>query len=194
MTKVYTPAIFQPTVRPSWAGMLSYIPNEEKSQILEAIIKYPNETNIQSKFWEETAKPDLDSQYQKFVQTCESRGKGARTYWGEHKLSISSTYDIDKDNLLKDKDKEKDKDKVKGNIIKTLNNFSNNKILISDSFNLLEMNDPDIPLYKNEYGNKIILDVQDWLVKRYKGKMVGKEYIIRQIKNFAYRQGVTDGN
>ena len=70
MAKKYTPAIFQPTVRPSWAGTLSYIPEKEKSDILEAIIKYPQETKIQSIFWEETIKPDLDEQYEKFLKVC----------------------------------------------------------------------------------------------------------------------------
>ena len=114
MAKKYTPAIFQPTVRPSWAGTLSYIPEKEKSDILEAIIKYPQETKIQSIFWEETIKPDLDEQYEKFLKVCEMRGRGAKTYWGEHKLSTSSTYDKDMDNLLKVKGQVKVKDKVKG--------------------------------------------------------------------------------
>lgn len=117
MTKKYTPATFQPTVRPSWCGILSYISEKEKSDILEAIIKYPNDTGLDSRFWLETIKPDLDEQYQKFINTCEQRGRGAKTYWGEHKLSLSNTYDEHKDNLLKDKDKDKVKvkDKVKNN-------------------------------------------------------------------------------
>lgn len=112
MTKIYKPAIFQPTVRPSWAGVLSYLSEKEKSDILEAIIKYPSEVTLDSKFWLETIKPDLDEQYKKFVSTCELRGRGAKTYWGEVKLSLSSTYVKDKDNLLKDKDKNKDKDTI----------------------------------------------------------------------------------
>lgn len=111
MTKKYTPATFQPTVRPAWAGILSYISDTEKATILEAIIKYPNEIDIQSKFWFETIKPDLDEQYNKFVETCQQRGRGAKTYWGEHKLSLCNTYDEHKVNLLKDKDKDKNKDK-----------------------------------------------------------------------------------
>ena len=113
MGKTYTPATFQPTVRPSWAGILSYISEKERSDILEAIIKYPNDTGIDSKFWQETIKPDLDEQYDKFLKICEVRGRSAKTYWGEHKLSISNTKVKQKDNLLKDKDKDKDKDKVK---------------------------------------------------------------------------------
>ena len=113
MPKKYTPAIFQPTVRPSWAGTLHYVSKEERSDILEAIIKYPEETNIQSVFWEETIKPDLQEQYDKFLRICEIRGRGAKTYWGEHKLSSSYTKDNHKDNLLKDKDKDKDKVKIK---------------------------------------------------------------------------------
>lgn len=126
MSKKYIPAIFQPTVRPSWAGILSYISDEEKSKILESIIVYPKETDIKSKFWEETIKPDLDNQYQSFKDVCLARGRGAKSYWeskGEDKLSSSLTKDIDKDNLLKDKDKDKDKNKNNNNI--NLNNNIN---------------------------------------------------------------------
>ena len=120
----YIPAIFQPTVRPSWAGILSYVSVEEKSQILEAIIKYPTDTCIKSKFWEETIKPDLEMQYTKFVKANEAKGCGSRTYWskGEDKDKISLPYDNHMDNIsirtdkvLKDKDKDKDKVNNSGN-------------------------------------------------------------------------------
>lgn len=114
MTKKYTPAIFQPTVRPSWAGAFAYIGNEELAQILKAITNFPNVKVKNSAFWNQTIKPDLDNQYQNFKSTCEKRGYGAKTYWGEHKLSISST----QGKLCKDKDKDKD------NII--INNINNN--------------------------------------------------------------------
>ena len=115
MSKKYTPATFQPTIRPSWAGILSYIDANEKAEILDAIICFPNESlgGVKSRFYNETIKPDLTQQYEKFVSTCEQRGRGAKTYWGEHKLSISNTSDEHKDTLLKDKDKSQDKDKVK---------------------------------------------------------------------------------
>lgn len=116
MSRKYTPAIFQPTLRPSWGGALSYIPIEEKSQILEAIINYPKQTEINSRFWEETVKPDLDIQYECFVNTCTARGRGAKSYWESKdikKNNLSIPYDKLKDNSLKDKDKNKDKDKDK---------------------------------------------------------------------------------
>ena len=121
MTKKYTPAIFQPTLRPSWGGVMSYISAEEKAKILEAIINYPKDTHIVSKFWEETVKPDLDMQYESFVATCLARGRGAKTYWetkAKEKDNLSLPCDIDKDNSLKDKDKNKDKDKDKDEDIK----------------------------------------------------------------------------
>ena len=124
MSKKYIPAIFQPTVRPSWAGILSYISDEEKSKILEAIIVYPKETDIKSKFWEETIKPDLDNQYQSFKDVCSARGRGAKSYWeskGEDKLSLSLTKDMDKDNLLKDKDKDKNKNNNNINLNNNIN-------------------------------------------------------------------------
>lgn len=84
----YKPAIFQPTVRPSWAGMLSYISAEEKSQILEAIIKYPTAPKIESKFWEDTIRPDLEMQYEAFEETCRAKGRASKNYWESQKNKI----------------------------------------------------------------------------------------------------------
>ena len=126
MTTKYIPAIFQPTVRPSWGGILTYITEQEKSKILEAIISYPEQTDIESQFWENTIKPDLDQQYQNFKRVCEARGRGAQSYWGEHKLSLSSTYAKHKDNSLKDKDKSKDKSEDKDKSNPPINNINNN--------------------------------------------------------------------
>lgn len=117
----YKPAIFQPTVRPSWSGTLSYISVDEKSQILEAIIGYPKNTNIHSKFWEETIKPDLDNQYDCFLNTCIARGRGAKTYWetkGKDKLSLCLSNVKDEVNSLKDKDKNQDKNQDKENLVR----------------------------------------------------------------------------
>ncbi|MBO7715650.1 MAG: hypothetical protein J6S85_18960 [Methanobrevibacter sp.] len=105
----YTPAVFQPTLRPSWAGAFEYIPTEELAKILKAITHFPNLEVEDSVFWNQTIKPDLEQQYQSFNETCEKRGRGARTYWGEHKLSLTIT----QDKLCKDKDKDNDKDKDK---------------------------------------------------------------------------------
>lgn len=76
----YKPATFQPTVRPDWGGVLSYIPVEEKARILEAIIKYPS-IDIDSVFWQETIKPDLDLQYETFTQQCEMKSRAMRDRW-----------------------------------------------------------------------------------------------------------------
>jgi len=121
MPKPYQPAVFQPTIRPSWAGSFEYISSEELSQILKAITVFPNADVPDSAFWNQTVKPDLEQQYQNFINTCEKRGRGARTYWGEHKLSLCNTYDnhkntisITQGNLCKDKDKDKDKDNKGG--------------------------------------------------------------------------------
>ena len=108
----YTPAVFQPTLRPSWAGAFEYIPTEELAKILKAITHFPNLEVEDSVFWNQTIKPDLEQQYQSFNETCDKRGRGARTYWGEHKLSLTIT----QDKLCKDKDKDKDKDKNIGGV------------------------------------------------------------------------------
>ncbi len=110
--KKYQPAVFQPTIRPSWSGSFGYIPTEELAEILKAIAAFPKIDIPESVFWQETIKPDLQQQYESFKQTCESRGRGARTYWGEHKLSISIT----QGNLCKDKDKDKDNINIKNNL------------------------------------------------------------------------------
>lgn len=130
MPKKYQPAIFQPTIRPSWSGSLEYINAEELAQILKAITAFPNIDLPDSAFWNKTVKPDLEQQYQTFKETCESRGRGARTYWNKEKDkdNLSSTQDIDKDNLSITKGKlRKDKDKDKDNI--NINNNNNNNIL-----------------------------------------------------------------
>ena len=111
MPSKYTPAIFQPTIRPSWAGALPYIPQEEKSLILEAIFKYPNQ-ECDSLYWRETIKPDLDNQYNKFNLSCQAKGRASALYWenkGEDILSNS----FPDGNQHKDKDKDKDKNKGK---------------------------------------------------------------------------------
>jgi hypothetical protein len=90
MSRKYTPATFQPTVRPDWGGVLSYIPKDEKASILECIIKYPS-LDCNSKFWLETIKPDLDLQYETFKQQCESKSRGVRNRWG--KTSITPVKD-----------------------------------------------------------------------------------------------------
>lgn len=89
----YKPATFQPTVRPDWGGVLSYIPIEEKAKILEAIIKYPS-IEIDSVFWQETIKPDLDLQYETFTQQCEMKSRAMRDRWG--KTSCASLQDNNK--------------------------------------------------------------------------------------------------
>ena len=90
MSRKYTPATFQPTVRPDWGGVLSYIPNDEKATILECIIKYPS-LDCNSRFWLETIKPDLDLQYETFKQQCEAKSRGVRNRWG--KTSITPVKD-----------------------------------------------------------------------------------------------------
>lgn len=93
MSRKYTPATFQPTVRPDWGGVLSYIPNDEKATILECIIKYPS-LDCNSRFWLETIKPDLDLQYETFKQQCEAKSRGVRNRWG--KTSITPVKDKNK--------------------------------------------------------------------------------------------------
>lgn len=82
----YKPATFQPTVRPDWGGVLAYLSEKEKSQILESIIKYPS-VDCDSTFWQETIKPDLDMQYQEFCKQCEAKSRGVRNRWGKTSIT-----------------------------------------------------------------------------------------------------------
>lgn len=71
---------FQPTVRPDWCGVLSYLSAEEKADILEAIIRYPSK-ECKSAFWLETVKPDLDLQFETFVNRCEKNKQCINARW-----------------------------------------------------------------------------------------------------------------
>lgn len=133
MARTYKPATFQPTVRPDWGGALSYLPESEKAEILEAIIKYPSK-DCNSAFWLETIKPDLDFQYETFVGACKKKSQGIRDRWGKISTTylqhmnnisttdvqdmnkISDTYVIDVEEKDKNKDKEEDKNKYKNKI------------------------------------------------------------------------------
>ena len=100
MSRKYTPATFQPTVRPDWGGVLSYIPNEEKSEILECIIKYPS-FDCDSKFWIETIKPDLDVQYETFKKQCEAKSRGIRNRWGKTSITpVEQNYNISNTDVI----------------------------------------------------------------------------------------------
>lgn len=89
----YTPATFQPVIRPDWGGVMSYLPVEEKAQILEALIKYPS-VECESRFWLETIKPDLDIQYNTFIRQCEAKSRAVRDRWA--KTSITPLEDMNK--------------------------------------------------------------------------------------------------
>lgn len=112
------PATFQPTIRPDWAGVLSYISEKEKSEILVALLKYPM-VECDSAFWKETIKPDLDLQYQAFIKSCEAKSRGVRNRWEkisisnvEDKNKISIRYDIDtKREREEEKERKREKDK-----------------------------------------------------------------------------------
>ena len=101
----------------------------------------------------------------------------------------------------KETDKENEKEKNVGpeKVRELIKSFSEsksssfnkkNKILVSESLSLLDFNDGDLPvhLYLAEYGEKVILDVQNWLIHNKLGQNVDKEFICRQFNNFANRQ------
>lgn len=103
----YTPATFQPTVRPDWAGILSYLSDKEKSEILTALFKYPS-VECNSAFWKETIKPDLDLQYQAFTESCKAKSRGVRNRWG--KISITDVEDMNKTSIRYGIDTERERE------------------------------------------------------------------------------------
>lgn len=103
----YTPATFQPTVRPDWAGILSYLSDKEKSEILTALLKYPS-VECNSAFWKETIKPDLDLQYQAFTESCKAKSRGVRNRWG--KISITDVKDMNKTSIRDGIDTERERE------------------------------------------------------------------------------------
>lgn len=111
----YTPATFQPTVRPDWAGVLTYLSDKEKGEILTALLKYPSDISEQCKsaYWVETIKPDLDLQYQTFVASCEAKSRGVRNRWG--KISITDVKDKLKTSIRDDIDTEREREKESEN-------------------------------------------------------------------------------
>lgn len=125
MARKYKPATFQPTVRPDWGGVLSYIPDKEKINILEALIKYPS-IECNSKFWLETIKPDLDLQFEEFKRQCEAKSRGIRNRWGKtsittlkhnNKNSISNVIVSEEEGIEKREDEKQLVDKDNINVI-----------------------------------------------------------------------------
>lgn len=135
MAKKYTPAIFQANIRPSWSGIISYISDEEKALILEAIFKYPQNIELKSKFWLDTIKPDLDNQYNQFIDTCQAKGRASKTYW-ENKNKEEDNISLPCDNLevnsLKDKSKDNSKDKNKNQLDNQDENQDTNQVIDKD--------------------------------------------------------------
>lgn len=132
----YKPATFQPTIRPDWGGVLSYISDKEKAEILTAIIKYPT-IECKSAFWNEVIKPDLDIQYEEFKKACEAKSRGIRNRWGkisitdvEDKNNITKTYDIDTEREREEeeeskKESEVEKEEKKAKVHNALEIFGN---------------------------------------------------------------------
>lgn len=154
MARKYKPATFQPTIRPDWGGVLSYIPDDEKINILEALIKYPS-VECKSKFWIETIKPDLDLQYDEFTRQCAAKSRGVRNRWG--KTSITTLKDENKtsttgvivsererigieERIRKIEDKKKNKNNLDETKIKPSENLAENdniNIIINKLKNIL---------------------------------------------------------
>lgn len=75
-----------------------------------------------------------------------------------------------------------------------INKFKNNIKLNSSQFridyNFSIKSIPDYEIYLKEVGETVLLDVQSWLIEKKQGEVVDKEFICRQIINFAKRRGI----
>lgn len=111
--RTYKPATFQPTIRPDWAGVLSYLTQEEKSEILVALFKYPS-VECKSAFWNETIKPDLDLQYSEFTRICAEKSRGVRNRWG--KTSITNEKTSITNVIVPEREREEEQESKKENI------------------------------------------------------------------------------
>ena len=124
----YKPATFQPTIRQDWAGILNYISDKEKAEILTAIFKYPT-IECNSSFWKETIKPDLDLQYETFKSSCEAKSRGVRNRWGKISITdVEDMYKICNTDVIDAKSKSKNKNIYLNNNINNnnINNINNN--------------------------------------------------------------------
>lgn len=120
----YTPATFQPTVRPDWAGILSYLSDKEKGEILVALFKYPS-VECDSAFWKETIKPDLDLQYETFTESCKAKSRGVRNRWD--KISITDVKDMDNISIREHIDTERESEKEKGKSVEIKSSLRNTR-------------------------------------------------------------------
>lgn len=118
----YKPATFQPTIRPDWAGVLTYLSDKEKSEILTALFKYPS-VDCKSAFWLETIKPDLDLQYSEFARLCELKSRGIRERWG--KTSITPLQDQNNTSITGVQDSERESESTLSTISISRNNSYN---------------------------------------------------------------------
>ena len=192
----YKPAIFQPTIRPDWGGTLDYLSDEEKSQILTAIIKYPS-VECNSKFWLGTIKPDLDMQLKAFLGSNAAKARGALCRWGKTPTAEGKdmvTISIPHGNLLKEKEKEKSKENRGGaggdltieEIIKAAAvdlTRKGDQIKITPDFNF--PNNPYFNAYRQELPTAT-KRVETWIRKsQMVGKYITQEALGKLIRKFA---------
>lgn len=121
-------ATFQPTVRPDWAGAMDYMSESEQSKIFQAILMFPSIDLPESAYWNKTIKPDLQNQYETFMNVCEKKAIGIRKRWENAKgidkyssvIDMNTTLQDKNSNeqdmlyIVKDKDKNKDKENKGG--------------------------------------------------------------------------------
>lgn len=147
----YKPATFQPTIRPDWGGILSYIPEKEKADILEAIIKYPS-IECDSIFWLETIKPDLDMQYEEFTKQCAAKSRGIRNRWAKTSITTlkdnnntSNRYDIVSERI--EEREEERKGIEKNNQV----DFQDEKKEYAVNYSIIKLNEKDFNSWKEAY-------------------------------------------
>lgn len=75
----YTPKQFSPRVYPEWGELLEDLSVEKQAEILNAIIKYPNE-NPSGGVWK-FIKSQIDKDYEEFVERNKAHQTSIKNYW-----------------------------------------------------------------------------------------------------------------
>lgn len=154
-------------------------------------------------------KQRLDYNNQKWAEKCEQNRENVRKRWNKddteqydriRKIRPNTNYtdtdteldidiDIDNETELGNKNVDNSGDNFQKTGFPIKFSIQKNQFQINSEFSLLGTGDPDFEIYKKEFGDEIIKDVEDWLIANKTGRIIDKSFICRQIVNFAKRQG-----
>lgn len=85
----YTPKQFSPRIYPEWGELLEDLSVEKQAEILNAIVKYPNE-NPSGGVWK-FIKSQIDRDYEEFVERANKNKEIVKNYWKNKELKVEET-------------------------------------------------------------------------------------------------------